>query len=296
MARYDRDFLVPYLRDICSLHMAKAKLDRMIWDSEREIERLNTNAQNSIAPPDYEVYAGGQGDLTGTGTGCIGGILCLFALFGLFGAMFSGGSATTGLGLMLAFAIPGIAIAFWSFGSVDRKNAAIQKHNDELEQDYLLQQVAAMTLVQPQVKQIEQRIQYLINECDKIDELLAQNYSLNIIPGWYRDMYPAVYLYDWFRNSRADDMDMALNTFVLEQIKEKLDIIIRNQSEELLNQRIIIANQNQSMRQAEQHHAELMNKLNRMQAADEERNTYLRMIETNTAVDAYFSVANYLKS
>lgn len=179
---------------------------------------------------------------------------------------------------------------------MDRKNAEIKKHNDELERDYALQQVAAMTLVMPRVKQVEQRIQYLANECGKIDKLLTQNYSLNVIPGWYRDMYAAVYLYDWFSNSYSDDLDMALNTFVLEQIKEKLDIIIRNQSEELLNQRIIIANQNESMRQAGQHHAELMNKLNQMHAAGEERKTYLEMIERNTAIDAYFSMATYLRS
>lgn len=103
MARYDRAFLVPYLRDICSLHMAKRKLDTMIWKSKKEIERINNEAKNSITPPSYEKYAGGQGDLTGTGSGCLGACLCLLGLFGLFGSMFSGGSPEMGIGLLMFF-------------------------------------------------------------------------------------------------------------------------------------------------------------------------------------------------
>lgn len=292
MAKYDRAFLVPYLRDICALYMAESKLDRMISNSEREISRVNAKALARLKPPAYENYVGGPGDFTGVGTGCFGATLCVSALL----ALFSGGTLESSVGLMVILAIPGIILAFRSFGAADRENAEIKKRNEDRERDYEIEQFAALSLVQPQVKQIQNRISHLKDERRKVNELLKKHYALNIIPKWYRDRYPAVYLYDWFSHSQSNDLDVALNTFVLEEIKDKLDIIIRNQSEEILNQRIIIANQNKSMRQAEQHHNELMNKLNRMQAADEERNTYLEMIERNTAVDAYFSMANYLKS
>ena len=296
MARYDRAFLVPYLRDICSLYMAKEKLRGMIRGSEREIEKIQAKALQSITPPTYEPYVGGQGDLTGVGSGCLGSGLLILALLSLFGTMFSGGGLAEGLGLMALFGIPGFVIGIRSLDAVDRENAEIRKRNDARERDYALEQMAALTLVDEQVKEVKKRIGYLKAEAKKINELLEQNYALNIIPNWYRDMYPAVYLYDWFSTGQSDDLDMALNTFVLEQIKDRLDVIIRNKREELLNQRIIIANQNKSMMQEEKNHTALMSKLNRMQAIDEDRNTYLQMIEANTAVDAYFSMATYLKS
>lgn len=293
MAKYDRDFLVPYLRDICSLYMAKEKLNWMILESNREVKLIETRALNGIKQ--YEPYVYRQDDATEIG-GCLSGGLCTMGLLSIFLTILSGDPVGVGVGGLLICTVAGIAVGKITSNAEDRKRKEIEIRNDEMERKYVLQQRASLAKVEPQITQVKKRIDYLKAECKKIDKLLTQNYSLNIIPGWYRDKYSAVYLYDWFSKSQADDLDMALNTFVLEQIKDKLDVIIRNQSEELLNQRIMIANQNKSIRQAESHHAELMNKLNQMQAADEERNAYLSMIETNTAVDAYFSIATYLKS
>ena len=67
-------------------------------------------------------------------------------------------------------------------------------------------------------------------------------------------------------------------------------------AEELINQRIMIANQNKSMEQRERHHRALMSKLDEIQATNEERNCYLQMIEANTAVDSFFAHASYLRN
>ena len=87
---------------------------------------------------------------------------------------------------------------------------------------------------------------------------------------------------------------MALNMFVLEEIKEKLDRIIANQKEIILNQYLQLAEQRRSLELQEEHTSMMESKLNQINASNEERNTYLAMIESNTATTAYFATANYL--
>lgn len=295
MARYNREFLVPYLEDVCALQLSKQRILQLIDSSKKEISKLEKTALESVGEPELEEYLG-QGNLAGVGSGCLGALLCGGGVVSLFAAMASGTSsgpeaAILPLGLMIA----GIIVCSRSFGAEDRENQQIQERNDEVERDHAVKQMAALVLAEPKIDAVKNRISVLEDEIKKVDELLEKQYSINVIPGWYRDLYPAVYLYDWFKNSRADDLDVALNTLVLEQIKDRLDTIIRNQGEMIINQRIMIANQKKSMEQAERHQAMLMAKLNRIEASNEERNMYLSMIEANTAANAYFSAANYLK-
>ena len=133
------------------------------------------------------------------------------------------------------------------------------------------------------------------NEINRINTVLNRVYNANVIPYQYRNMYASVYLYDYFSGSREDDLALALNTFVLEQIKERLDVIIEQQSEMILNQRIMIAKQEKTIQLQQAHTAMMQNKLNQIVASNEERNQYLRMIEGNTAATAYFAAADYIR-
>lgn len=293
MARYNRDFLVPYLEDICALHLSKQKIHRMIELSNQEISKINKTALENVGDPKLERYEN-EGSLYGVGTGCLGSICSVMGVVFLFGSFF-GEHVAAMIILAIASVVVGILLAFRSMGAKDRVNVEIKARNDARERDHAIAQMAALVVAEPQVNAIKERISVLENEIQKIDTLLEKQYSINVIPGWYRDLYPAVYLYDWFSNSRANDLDVALNTLVLEQIKDRLDTIIRNQSDMIINQRIMIANQQKSMEQADRHHATLMAKLDRIEATNEDRNMYLSMIEANTAANAYFSAANYLK-
>lgn len=292
MARYDRDFLVPYLEDICSLQLSKQKIHQMIHTAKNEIEYINRSALEKVGTPDLEEYKS-DSDLTGMGTGCLGIACFVGAVVTFFMAMISGE-----LGMLIIpgiFAVAEVYLVLKFLGAKDVENAKIKERNDEIERDHAVAQMSALVIVQPQVDEIKKRIMFLEKEIDRVEQLLEKAYSANVIPRWYRDLYPAVYLYDWFANGRADDLDVALNTLVLEQIKDRLDTIIRNQGEQIINQRIIIANQQKAMEQADRHHKALMAKLDRIEASNEDRNMYLSMIEANTAANAFFSAANYLK-
>lgn len=292
MARYDREFLVPYLEDICALHLSKQRLNGMILASRDETSRINLTALRSVTAPKLEKYKTDT-DGVGLGGGFVG-VLCLLAVVpSVFAALIFDMSI---LIVSLILLVIGMTMSSRYRDAKDVVNAEIKERNDEKEREHALAEMAALIAVKPQVEAVERRIKVYEEEIRKVDMLLEQLYSVNVIPRWYRDLYPAVYLYDWFSNSRADDLDMALNTLVLEQIKDRLDAIIRNQSEMIINQRIMIANQRQCMEQAERHHQMLLSKLDRIGASVEDQKMYLSMIEANTAANVYFSAANYLKS
>lgn len=142
---------------------------------------------------------------------------------------------------------------------------------------------------------IESEIGKLNNEIKHTQRLLDDAYRVNIIPTHYRNKYAALFLYDWFNTGGSDDLDMALNMFVLEEIKEKLDMIIRNQSTIILNQRIMQAQQQKTIEQQNEHNRLMRNKLDQLCISSQEHNRYLSMIESNTAATAYFAAADYLK-
>lgn len=292
MAKYDRDFLVPYLEDICTLQLSKKKLEKMISTAKQEISNINYEALSKVDKPQYEQYKGDR-DLTGVGMILLGCFLLLFSLI-LFFASFG---AKTPLAMLFPFLVGGVGIyiEFRGLTAKSRENDEIQIRNEQKEKDHNIAEMAALVLAEPKVNAVKSRINQYKAEIDHVDTLLNTLYNINIIPSWYRDLYPAVYLYDWFSNSRADDLDLALNTLVLEQIKDRLDTIIINQGEMIINQRIMMANQEKAMEQNSRHHQMLMDKLDKIEASNEDRKMYLRMIEGNTAANAYFSAAAYLK-
>lgn len=291
MAKYDREFLVPYLEDICALHLSRQKLEGMMESSKQEIQEINQNALHSVPPAQIERYRT-DSDSDGLGTGCLGFILCGLGLVSLFASF--GASSPVALILPLMLTALGVYFSLKSFSAKDYANDDIRKRNEESERNHALAEMAALVVVEPKVNAVKNRIQTLEKEMSKIDSLLEKLYSVNVIPRWYRDLYPAVYLYDWFSNSRADDLDIALNTLVLEQIKDKLDVIIRNQGEMIVNQRVMIANQRRTMEQMELYRDEMLRKLNQIGASVEDQKMYLGMIEGNTAANAYFAAAYYL--
>lgn len=292
MARYDREFLVPYLEDICALQLSKKKIVGMIASSHKEIKKINDSALKNVGEPDLEAYKEpGDATVGEIGTGCFG-MVCLISSLITF---FVGIVEPPFLVLAAVLFVLGISTTNNFMSAEDTANEKIKERNDEKERDHAVKQMAALVVAEPQVNAVKDRIRFLEGEIRRIDQLLERAYSINILPRWYRDLYSAVYLYDWFSNSRADDLDMALNTLVLEQIKDRLDTIIRNQGEQIINQRIMIANQHKAMEQADCHHAALMARLDRIEATNEDRNMYLSMIEANTAANAYFTAANYLK-
>lgn len=269
MAKYDREFLVQYLQDIYALYLAENRIQRKQHQSEYPIERSHSDRTEQLQKPRKPTY-----EEPGCAT-WFAAIFAGFAYFLLFLEIAFLKTLSTSFMLFLLFGgIVSTVFAIIGFQANWKRNEA-NEDNYQLElHDY----------------------EYALAEHQKIQALLKQAYNVNVIPGRYRDVYAIAYLYDYFSCSQETDLSMALNTYVLEQIKDRLDNLIRNQEETILTLYGIMDNQAEMMRKMEKMHQNLSRRLRGIQASTDEQNTYLNMIEANSAVTSYFSAAQYFKN
>lgn len=125
-------------------------------------------------------------------------------------------------------------------------------------------------------------------------EKLQSVYSANIIPNKYRSVYVAYYLYDYISSSHETDIDRVLQTMLLDQIIAKLDKIISQQEEIILNQRMQLAKQDALLAQSKKQHEEQMKAISNLEENQQMQNDYLAMTEANTRITNYFVTADYI--
>lgn len=301
MARYNRELLVTYLEDICSIYIAMRKIDGLVSERQGSINELNRSRM--LIPPKEPEYKGESP--IGCG-GIFAAFLCLLGLNGFFCMAFLTDSNTYEpvwlfVGAFLILVIYGVITLMRDLADAQD----IRESNAEMKEAYL-EQVKAYDesvareklekeLNRPKVQQLREEINSLYISRNQAVHVLNKLYSANVIPAQYRNMYAVVYLYRWFKTSGSDDLDHALSMFVLEEIKDKLDKIIAQQAESILNQRMMIANQRKSIDNQNRHSRMMQEKIDKLQATEEERLQYAIMTEGNTAATAYFALANYLK-
>lgn len=298
MAKMNREILVPYLQDVCALHLAKKKHQDHIAKLRTEADSVRKGAVLARPAEKEKVeYTGfmGAASMGGSAVGC--GFLLFIPLFvilafdnnydgwlsDLFGILVGGGALVAGVCFVL------------HLFSKSSRNASIARENQQNLQNWEQQSAIRKANAEARCAQISNEISGVQRQISVIDGLLSRAYSANLIPSRYRDLYAAVYLYDWFSTGMSDDMDMALNTYVLEQIKSRLDTIIRNQAEQIINQRTIIANQARTMNMIERNAQEMREKVSRMNESLEKQNMYLSMIDSNVAATRYFAEETYKK-
>lgn len=130
----------------------------------------------------------------------------------------------------------------------------------------------------------------LENEISKIENLLNDAYSVNLIPSKFRNVYAAYFLYDYISTSSAT-LNEAFLHCDLDTIQKKLDEVIRNQEEIIielarnnaLNERIVQQNE-----QILQHAIQTEN--NTAYAAQ-----YTKIAANNSDVVAAIQMSKYIK-
>lgn len=282
MARYKREFLVPYLADLSALHMTKQKLKsnyEQALDNKIALERELA----ALKAPDLPILEDTGLQIAGLAVG----IFCIFvSWFDIVIISFLAGV----VGWMCT-----ISAVIW-IRSVKRSNAEKEWAYQHAYERYTKQRDSKKESLDGSIM-----VSYALKEiyetnAKEIDAVLNKMNAANVIPRRYRDdIYAVFYLYDWFSTGGSDDLDMALNTYVLEEIKDRLDVVIHQQSLSLINQRVMIANQYRSMELQEKYHREMVAKVDQLQLTAEEHSQYLQMIEGNTAAIAYFAAVDYIK-
>ena len=302
MAKYDREFLVPYLQDVCALHYAELEVACKMFETKKQI--LQIKQGRKIEPPEEPIYEeeGDFFDRLFAGAGVL--LMVMTAILLISGLLME--DVTRGeLGLAIGLAIIGIPLGWflWHIFGAPMKEA--QKNNKvlyEQYQDNMTLYLRKKNIIEQEneierqkIPGLEEKVNVYSAERGKIKSILEKAYSAAVLPTQYRDIYAATYLYDYFSNSRADDLDQVLNTYVLEQIKDKLDEIIENQRVSILQQRMILVNQQRFMEEQRAHNEYMRSKIRQIASSVEEVKQYLSMVECNTAASAYFSAANYLR-
>ena len=295
MAKYDRDFLVPYIQNVCALEITRKKIDSVISSLNYTIYKNQEKMKpNEPVKMKYESESLTNGILR-----LGGGILLVCGALLLFMNLFIPKGQNPFLGFSWFVTIVGGAFFFvttWISKEIDKNNEWIDEQYEMAVNRYESDCIKAKNEAEQKNAPLKKQLTMWNQELKQVNELLQNSYYANVIPGQYRNLYAAVYLNDYFTNSGEDDLAMALNTFVLEQIKVKLDIIIEQNSQILLNQHVIISNQRLAMEQQEGYKAMLADKLSKISSSIDEQNRTLQMVECSSKATAYFAEAEYIRN
>lgn len=292
MAQYNHEVLVNYLRDVYSMELLVRKIQENIYSTRKDIQHeqaIVAKAESTPIPTENELSP--KKDISPY---LIAGFITLFISLGFF-TLPTVGALSGLLGISVS-----IAIFFWA-GSVSSDNTESQEierriikesfQNDIEEYENLLALANSYRAILPsQINDYNTTVSHL----QEAKEKLQQVYSVNIIPNKYRTIYVAYYLYDYISSCRETDVGRVLQTMLLEQIIAKLDKIIAQQEEIILNQRMQLAKQDYLIAQSKQQHTEQMKILYGLEKNQQIQNDYLAMTEANTRITNYFVTADYI--
>lgn len=301
MAKYGREFLVPYLQDICALHYAELEVSRKMDEIRNRILQMKHGQR--MEPPEKPVYEE-EWDLLSKVFAGIGIFLMVVPPVLAACGLLLGNLMHGQLGLAIVLTIIMVPIGWFLCHIISASVKAVKEDNEVLHDRY----IADMAVYQRekdgveqeagkenfQIAELEEKQNFYTAESKKISGLLEKAYSIAILPMQHRNIYAAVYLYEYFRNNSADDLDQVLNTYAQEESKDKLEVIIEDQRMSGLQQRMLLAKQQISAEELCEYDGSMRTKICQITSSLEEEQ-YLRMLECNTAITAYFASADYLR-
>ncbi len=127
-------------------------------------------------------------------------------------------------------------------------------------------------------------------EIEEAKSLLEKAYNINIIPKQFRNIYAIWFIYDYISTS-TESLSAAFLHCDLDKIKQKLDTIIEQQKEIIINQRILMAQNAQMIEQNQQ----TLNKLASIEQNTERAAQYAEIASNNAEACAWIGMANYIK-
>lgn len=292
MANYNREILVPYLRDVCSVELLCQKLERDANAWQNRINNCKSNLERgiiSIDKPRILSYIWGP---------------LLIAIFGCASLLFTYLDLThpNGLSLGRLFRIiffGSMSGLFFYFAIKEGKEDFdayrwdLHDYQRTLDQNERINQEYAGYA--SRLKHAEQNIDVVKRQLYNARNLRQQVYGVNIIPKQYRNVYAAYYLYDYFSTSRETDLDRVIQTLLLDEIKQRLDKIISQMEEMILNQRYQTALQEKQNAMIASNHREQMNRIARMERNQELQMDYQNMIAQNQNVTNFILTLDYLQ-
>lgn len=312
MARYDRKVLIPYLRDVYSIELMRYQMNRQLENNQNDLEFNQEMADRWINPPrPVETSDWKQTEARNFFLFYLGGFVFCFALSGLlFGledkniipkhGFFAG---LFGVLTFIDLLFAGLCACgiFNTWKPMWREDELSQNDKRMLETEYNndLEAYRVAEEERPYYKELivlnREKISEALNVLKEAGDVADDLYSTNIIPNQYRNnVYAAFFLYDYFSTSREDDVDMVLQTYVLETIKQRLDIIIENQERLLACQLSLLDQVNKQNEELLRLRMETADSLAAAEQIQDEQTDYLRIIDCNIRAGNFIAAMNYL--
>lgn len=293
MASYDRRFLVPYLQDVCSAEMLCSRLEKEIVQCNNNVQWYANAANQRIVDPPCPSYSNYCTDASNATGGVI--TFSVIAAIGLLALII--GWVIIGIGAMIYGGI-GILVGLSEVSaekerSKKRYNEALGIYNAKIEDNKKIR--AHIPQYQESLRDWEQHLDDLKSRLCKAKALRNNVYSVNIIPSKYRNVHVAYYLFDYFNTCRESDLDKIIQTLLLDQIVQKLDKIIDQNDEIILNQRYQIALEEQQNRMIAENHRRELKQIAQLESNQQLQLDYQNMIARNQEVTNFFLAADYIQ-
>ena len=289
MAQYNHEILVQYLRDVYSLELLRNKMQGEVNRLHNQIlQYKDVISRYQCRPfPVSEDVPEPKFDMEMFGYSCLFYMLSLF----LFAIPWIGKFLGIG-GLLFTFGLDILAYSDESYSHkahIERSQREFEKAVAEYES---LQRYAAQC--QTDLNRNVPTYNNMLSQLREVEKNLSDAYSVNIIPNRYRTIYAAYYLYDYFSSCQETDLDKIVQTMLLDQIITKLNRIINQQTEMILNQRMALAKQDEHMEQLQQNHNAQLRAMAQIEQNQALQTNYLDMLDTNTRITNFFVTADYI--
>jgi hypothetical protein len=295
MACYNREILCPYLRDVFTAELLCAKIKQESTEYQDEISTLyqmiNKNHQEPSIPnrADYhkDLYLSFGWIIVGAIITIIGYWIATswkwFDFIGIIGGVFGALIVLAGI-LFLSSDIK---------NGDERYEEALSRYNEKIAE--ISKEKSMIPAMKETLAQYQQEYSVLQNRLQAATRLRDDVYNVNVIPKQYRNIKVASYLYEYFESCQECDLDRIIQTFLLDEIKQKLDRIIIQNEEILINQRMQIAADEERDRISTERHREEMRGIARMEQNQQTQIAQQKMIEKNQEVTNFFLAADYIR-
>lgn len=274
---FNRDVLNNYLYNTRLLEISKNKLI-----NERNILTQSIDSLGHLQIKHKNVFSWIDWGAFGSFWGCCALIVVIELIVGkLLNWLFD-----VSWGFIVGCIITAVLLTLiLSVGCILSDVSEINAHNRRAEQDKMR--------VANELKERERLMQCLpeVNkEIDKIEALLFDAYSINIIPSKFRNIYAAYFLYDFISTSTAS-LNEALLHCDLDAIQQKLDEVIQQQEEMIMELAYQNALNEKIVRQNEQILGHAIQTENNTALAAQ----YQKIAANNTSIVAAIQMSEYLR-
>ena len=223
MAKYQREFLIPYLNDITALHLALHKLESRLTVLERQKSALKRGRCQSSQPQEPCYLLTNGGFMIGMGVFTMATALWMFVMklpvIGLFGAV--GGLMGVIAGLIL------------------HTRASREHQRQSRNYNHRLMEYRRLEMQNRQDQEaipgLEAEAAVCQAQISRVKDALEAAHSANIIPREFRNISAVMFLHSWFGQGTSNDLDAALNTYSLVESGISLEQMIANEGQALLN-------------------------------------------------------------